>query len=65
MPHSLPGALNHLLNIITQISAWMTANLLYLNRSKTEFLIIGLREQLNKLAYPPTFVQQISLLPVP
>ena len=30
----------------------MTANLLCLNPSKTEFLIIGLREQLGKLVYP-------------
>jgi hypothetical protein len=51
-PHSLPDALNHISNTVTQISAWMTANLLCLNPSKTEFLIIGLREQLSKLAYP-------------
>ena len=30
----------------------MTANLLCLNPSKTEFLIIGLHEQLGKLIYP-------------
>ena len=51
-PHSLSDAINHLRNTITQISAWMTANLLCLNPSKTEFLIIGLREQLGKLVYP-------------
>ncbi|PGH37857.1 MAG: hypothetical protein CRN43_18665, partial [Candidatus Nephrothrix sp. EaCA] len=50
-PHSLQDALNHLRNTITQISAWMTTNLLCLNPSKTEFLIIGLREQLSKLTY--------------
>src|SRR6218665_3692057 len=50
-PHSLQDALNHLRNTIAQISAWMTTNLLCLNPSKTEFLIIGLREQLSKLTY--------------
>ena len=64
-PHSFPDALNHLRNIITQISAWMTANLLCLNPSKTEFLIIGLREQLNKLAYPPDLCPTDLTSPVP
>src|SRR6218665_1137882 len=50
-PHSLQDALNHIRNTIPQISAWMTTNLLCLNPSKTEFLIIGLREQLSKLTY--------------
>ena len=50
-PHSLQDALNHIRNTITQISAWMAPNLLCLIPSKTEFLIIGLREQLSKLTY--------------
>jgi len=32
-----------------QISSWMSANLLTLNSSKTEFLIIGLKQQLSKI----------------
>ena len=63
-PHSLPDALNHLRNTITQISAWMTTNLC-LNPSKTEFLITGLREQLNKLAYPPDLCPTDLTSPVP
>ena len=31
------------------ISSWMTANLLTLNSSKTEFLLIGNRQQLSKI----------------
>jgi len=31
---------------LKQISSWMSANLLTLNTSKTEFLIIGLEQQL-------------------
>src|SRR6218665_3507053 len=57
-PHSLQDALNHIRSTITQISAWMTTNLLCLNPSKTEFLIIGLREQLSKLTYSSDLVPQ-------
>jgi len=34
---------------VEQISSWMTANLLTLNSSKTEFLLIGLKQQLCKI----------------
>src|SRR6218665_2875309 len=54
--HSLQDAL--IRNTITQISAWMTTNLLCLKPSKTEFLIIGLREQLSKLTYSSDLVPQ-------
>src|SRR6218665_812765 len=57
-PHSLQDALNHIRNTIIQISAWITTNLLCLNPSKTEFLIIGLREQLSKLTYSSDLVPQ-------
>src|SRR6218665_1825712 len=50
-PHTLQDVLNHISSTITQISAWMATNLLCLNPSKTEFLIIRLREQLSKLTY--------------
>ena len=39
----------HLQNALQQISSWMTANLLTLNFSKTEFLLIGLKNQLAKM----------------
>src|SRR6218665_776318 len=32
--------------------SWMTSNLLCLNPSKTEFLLIGLRDQLHKIPDP-------------
>src|SRR6218665_3263763 len=50
-PYSLQDALNHIRNTIIQISARMTTNLLCLSPSKTEFLVIGLREQLSKSTY--------------
>src|SRR6218665_243860 len=37
---------------LTKISSWMTSNLLCLNPSKTEFLHIGLRDQLKKIPDP-------------
>ena len=41
--------ISHLQNALQQISSWMTANLLTLNSSKTEFLLIGLKQQLSKI----------------
>jgi len=35
-------------DVLQHISSWMTANLLTLNSSKTEFLLIGLKQQLAK-----------------
>ena len=35
---------------ISDISSWMTANLLYLNLSKTEFILIGLPQQISKIS---------------
>ena len=36
---------------ISSVSNWMSANLLTINHSKTEFLIIGLPQQLSKLSF--------------
>jgi len=47
-PHNFDSSIIHLQNALQQISCWMTANLLTLNPSKTEFLLIGLKKQLNK-----------------
>src|SRR6218665_3397684 len=43
---------DHLLDVVKQISSWTTSNLLCLNPSKTEFIVIGLREQLKKIPDP-------------
>ena len=40
---------DYLQNSLTRISSWMTANLLTLNSSKTEFPLIGLSKQLAKI----------------
>src|SRR6218665_108842 len=43
-PSSFSDSINHLLQVVKQISSWMTSNVLCLNPSKTEFILIGLRE---------------------
>jgi len=46
---SIPTSVSQLQNALQQISSWMTANLLSLNSSKTEFLLIELKQQLSKI----------------
>ena len=48
-PSDFHSNISHLQNALQQISSWMTANLLTLNSSKTEFLLIGLKQQLSKI----------------
>jgi len=48
-PSEFHSNITHLQNALQQISSWMTANLLTLNSSKTEFLLIGLKQQLSKI----------------
>jgi len=44
-PSDFHSNISHLQNALQQISFWMTANLLTLNSSKTEFILIGLKQQ--------------------
>ena len=48
LPTHLDSCIDHLHDDLDRISSWMTANLLTLNSSKTEFLLIGLSKQLAK-----------------
>jgi len=52
-PLNFDSSISHLQNALQQISSWKTANLLTLNSSKTpsktEFLLIGLKNQLAKI----------------
>jgi len=41
-PPDFVSSVTHLQNALQHISSWMTTNLLTLNSSKTEFLLIGL-----------------------
>ena len=49
IPTHLDFNIDYLHNALDRISSWMTANLLTLNFSKTEFLLIGLSKQLAKI----------------
>lgn len=51
-PSKFDEAHSYLQSTISDISNWMTANFLSLNPSKTEFLLIGLPNQLSKLNTP-------------
>jgi len=48
-PLNFDSSISHLQDTLQHISSWMTANLLTLNSSKTEFLLIGLKNQLAKI----------------
>jgi len=45
-PSNHDSSITHLQNALQVISSWMTANLLTLNTSQTEFLLVGLKQQL-------------------
>ena len=47
--HSTDSSISHLQNAFQHISSWITANLLTINSLKTEFLLIGLKNQLAKV----------------
>ena len=49
LPTHLDSSIDHFNDALDRISSWMTANLLTLNSSKTEFLLIGLSKQLAKI----------------
>jgi len=49
LPTHLDSSIDHLHNALDRISSWVTANLLTVNSSKTEFLLVGLSKQLAKI----------------
>ena len=52
-------------NTIAEVSSWMSANLLMLNPSKTEFLLFGLPKQLSKIENPSlSMTSTVTLTPV-
>jgi len=50
LPTHFDSSIDHLQNALDRIPSWMTANLLTLNSSKTEFLLTGLSKQLAKIS---------------
>ena len=51
-PNNFQQNIQLLQNTISEISSWMASNFLSLNSSKTEFLLIGLPTQLDKIDNP-------------
>ena len=52
----LQTGISHFQNALTQITSWITSNLLSLNSSKTEFLLIGLKQLLSKIHKSSTLI---------
>ena len=59
-PSVLDSTITHLQHALQHISSWMTVNLLTLNSSKTEFLLIGLPQQLAKINTSPATAKSKS-----
>ena len=49
IPGSQEQCLNQLQGCISEIQKWMKVNTLKLNNAKTEFLVLGTQQQLNKI----------------
>jgi len=60
-PTNFDSSITHLQNALQQISSWMTANLLTLNSSKTEFLLIGFKKN-NLTRYTTPHLTPLTLL---
>ena len=56
------SSITQLQSSISQVSTWMSANLLSLNPSKTEFLIFGNPVQLSKLNNPSLQINQNTVI---
>ena len=51
-PKTFITSVSQLQDVISDISSWMTAHLLCLNPSKTEFMLIGHPQQISKISNP-------------
>src|SRR6218665_1750733 len=51
-PGLFSTSIAQLLSVVNQISQWVSSNLLRLNPSKTEFIIIGLSAEIKKIPDP-------------
>ncbi len=64
-PKSFPNAMEQLQKTIAAVSNWMSSNLLCLNQSKSEFMIIGFPAQLAKIQNPSlSMPDNTTLIPV-
>ena len=64
-PLSFASTTDSLQTTISTVANWMSSNLLCLNQSKSEFLVVGLQKQLSKLNNPLLHMpDNTALLPV-
>ena len=61
-PSNFNISVTELQSVFLKVSNWMSANLLSLNPSKTEFLVIGLPQQLAKLTHPSLTINSNTIL---
>jgi len=62
LPSQYSTSINQLQSVFSQVSSWMSANLLSLNPSKTEFLVIGLPQQTAKVNDPSLAIDSNNVL---
>ena len=60
IPKAFITSVTQLQDTISNISSWMSSNLLSLNPSKTEFMVIGLSQQLSKISNPSLTLSEDS-----
>jgi Reverse transcriptase (RNA-dependent DNA polymerase) len=61
-PQSFVSTIQSLQNTIAAVANWMSANLLCLNQSKSEFMVIGLPKQLSKINQPSLAMPDNTIL---
>ena len=64
LPHSQVNAVNTIEKCIADVRNWMVSNRLFINDSKTEFIIIGSRKQLAKISVDSVTVGDAMIKPV-
>ena len=63
-PTSLANAVNAIEKCIADVRTWMASNLLFMNDSKTEFMIIGSRKQIAKISVDSVKVGDAIIKPI-
>ena len=61
-PQSFSSSIQSLQNTIAAVATWMSSNLLCLNQSKSEFMVIGHPKQLSKLNKPSLAMPDNTIL---
>ena len=60
--HDINEIVESLSNDLSNVANWLSASKLTLNKSKTEYMLIGPKKRLNQLISDQLFVSEISIL---